>query len=337
MNFFVTNREILTDKGKEFIREDGREAAGDNLRFGTYNLANRAFSLFPEPSNEADMIYAMGSSQKTEELVGSFRFFREIYEQLIHEGKNRTDVLFFIHGFNTDLEGVRNNIATLHKKYVANKDSPIEHIVIFTWPGRSPKLPFHYRDDKKDAIRSGEVLARGMKKLIKFFQKFLYQEQNKACEQKIHLMVHSMGHRVLKHLMLELKSLNTPVPEIFTEVILMAADIEYDIFEPNNAFDELIDFGDRVHVYYHKEDRVLDISKYTKNFSNRLGRLGRKRLDPALQNVFDANVSRTSDDTDYGLRENILNHWYYYTSSEVVNDVIKVLQGGNSSYFKDFR
>lgn len=32
-----------------------------------------------------------------------------------------------------------------------------------------------------------------------------------------------------------------PIPEVFTEVILMAADIEYDIFETRNVFRNLID------------------------------------------------------------------------------------------------
>ena len=40
--FFITNREIINDgNGNEYIREDGKENAGDDLRFGTYDLASR--------------------------------------------------------------------------------------------------------------------------------------------------------------------------------------------------------------------------------------------------------------------------------------------------------
>jgi len=105
-----------------------------------------------------------------------------------------------------------------------------------------------------------------------------------------------MGHRVLKHTLLLMKEKNIPVPELFKEILLMAADIEYDIFEPGNAFTSLLDFGDRIHIYFHEEDKVLDISKYTKNFSNRMGRHGRKKVDPSLKYVLDANATKCKDD-----------------------------------------
>jgi len=137
-----------------------------------------------------------------------------------------------------------------------------------------------------------------------------------------------MGKRLLKHMM---RSLKTKY-ELFKEIILVAADIEYTIFERDEAFYSLIDLGYRVHVYHHEHDLVLDISKYTKNFDNRLGRYGRKRIDPTLRDVFDANITTTKDDPNQGIEEQSLNHWYYYSSSEVVKDITLVLKGKNSSY-----
>ena len=331
MNFFITNREIIKKGNKEFIREDGREHAGDNLRFGTYELETKKFDLFPEPKKDVDLIFSKTREKRNSNLAGSVRFFNELYEQLIQDEDTDNDVLFFIHGFNTDLNGVRDNFKTLNEKYVDNENSPIKHIVIFTWPGRSPLIPYHYFDDKKDAIRSGEALARGIEKLKEFFKKFLYQDKNQPCNRKINMMIHSMAHRVLKHMMIELKRRDVFIPELFTEILLMAADIEYDIFESQNAFESLIDFGDRIHIYYHKRDRVLDISKYTKNFSNRLGRIGRRKIEHGVLNTVDVDVSDTNDDEGYGFREDALNHWYYYSSNEVVDDVISVLNGGKSN------
>jgi len=190
MNFFITNREIIEENTtKEYIREDGCEKAGDNLRFGTYSVSSKKFKLYPEPDNDADLLYKNITQKTAKGLRGSSRFFKTLYDNLSIETK-RNDVLFFIHGFNTDLDGVRENFKTLHNKYVVNKESPIEHIVIFTWPGRSPLLPIHYCDDKKDAIRSGESLARGFGKLISFFRDFLGRGKNAACNQNIHLMAH---------------------------------------------------------------------------------------------------------------------------------------------------
>lgn len=333
MNYFITNREIIKKGSKETIREDGKENAGDNLRFGKYNIITRIFELFEEPTNDAELNYSNVNKNVKNDLKGSAKFFSQIYTELILDDTSKSDVLFFIHGFNTDLNGVRKAFERLNKYYVENEDSPIKHVIIFTWPGMHPLIPMHYFDDKKDAIRSGEALARGIDKIIRFLKEFLVNAGNKPCNKTINLMVHSMGHRVLKHMMLELKKNGaSPLPELFGEIILLAADIEYDIFEPNEAFPNLIDLGKRVHVYFHQNDRVLDISKYTKNFSNRLGRYGRKRIDKAQIDVIDAEVTEVTEDIEVTLENRLLNHWYYYTSTEVINDIISVLNGKLSNY-----
>jgi esterase/lipase superfamily enzyme len=332
MDFFITNREIIKDAEAEYIRADGLEHAGDNLRFGQYDNLSDTFILYEEPQTDADITYSDINTGPKEQLKGSAHFFRELYDQLCKDSGPKNDVLFFIHGFNTDLEGVRDNFKMLRRLYAEDPESPINHIIIFTWPGRCPVVPVHYFDDMKDAIRSGETLARGMQKVIRFFKEFLVNAGNIPCERKIHFMAHSMGHRVLKHMMLELKTNRTPLPDLFGEILLMAADIEYDIFELNDVFPHLIDLGKRVHVYFHHNDKVLDISKYTKNFSNRLGRYGRKRIDPLQVDVIDVNVTSIKEDINTNLKVSLLNHWYYYTSSEVVEDVINIMNGKKSAF-----
>ncbi|MCA4894809.1 MAG: alpha/beta hydrolase [Cytophagales bacterium] len=333
MNFFITNREIITDSnGVESVREDGKEKAADKLRFGTY--ADGKFILYPEPDNELEGSYANLANKNVNDLKGSAHFFKLLYDELSKGGKNakNNNVLFFIHGFNTNLEDVRSAFKKLQKLYVDNPKCPISHIIIFTWPGMSPKIPYHYFNDREDAIASGKALARGIEKVTKFFQTFLLADGNEPCNRSIHLMAHSMGNRVLEHVMLELKKNQSQTRELFSEVILMAADVNYNIFEPNEPFSGLIEMGKRVHVYFHEGDRVLDISKYTKNFSNRLGRYGRKKIDSAQIDVFDSNVSKVKDDLETDFSTDKLNHWYYYSSSEVVSDVAEVLNGKKSKY-----
>lgn len=335
MNFFITNREIINPGlPDEHIREDGREHSGDNLRFGSYDLKTKNFTLFPEPSKVSDNIYEDIKKKPIESLTGSARFFRSVYEALCRVPANQpNDVLFFIHGFNTDLDGVRSAFKTLNEKYVDKKNSPVKHIIIFTWPGMSPKIPLHYNNDKNDAIRSGEAFARAIDKVVQFFREFFLISRNPICKRNIHLMVHSMGNRVLKHVMIELERRgDNVIPELFNNILLMAADIEFEIFEPGEAYYNLIKLGQRIHVYFHQKDVVLDISKFTKNFNNRLGRYGRRQIDPALGDIIDARVTGTRDDPRSGLQSNALNHWYYYTSTEVVNDVIGVLNGKISQF-----
>jgi hypothetical protein len=55
-------------------------------------------------------------------------------------------------------------------------------------------------------------------------------------------------------------------------------------------------------------------------------------LIPLQIDIRDVNVSKTKDDLKVGFDEDNLNHWYYYSSTEVVNDIVQVLNGKNSKY-----
>lgn len=320
-HYLITNREIYRDSnGNEQIRPDGGERAGDNLRFGTYDIDDKKFEIFPEPRTEADLAYrAIKVDDKTDTLHGSSRFFKELYDAMMLDSPLQGDVLVFIHGFNTSLKSVEEAFRSLHENYVIPDDNSIKHIVILTWPGKKKEVPLHYRNDKKDAERSGEAFARGIEKLIGFFIEFLgpADSGNPACGKNLHLMAHSMGNRVLKHMVLELLKERQNLPELFKSISLVAADVEYDIFEYDGAFRKLIDMGDKINIYYHRGDNILDISKYTKNFTNRLGRVGRSRNDPnqpAIQE-FDCTLYH-QDQGD--LLERKGDHWYYYTSSQAI-------------------
>ena len=69
MNFFITNREIITNPDRtESIREDGKENAGDNLRFGTYDITAEKFTLFAEPDSTQEIVYENLATKNTDEL-----------------------------------------------------------------------------------------------------------------------------------------------------------------------------------------------------------------------------------------------------------------------------
>ena len=320
-HYFITNREIISKNGKEAMRPDGKERAGDNLRFGTYDIGSKSFEIFPEPKSEADLAYRnLDPNANPDQLFGSSRFFMELYDAMKKDGADAPegDTLVFIHGFNTNVESVQQAFHSLHKHYVEPGNNPIKHIIIITWPGQTKNVPLHYRNDANDAERSGKAFARGMEKLIDFFKLFLNPKTgNEACGRNLHLMAHSMGNRVLKHMVLELLQHRTNLPEIFKTINLVAADVEYDIFEKEAAFLHLLDMADKINIYFHEGDNILDISKYTKNFTNRLGRLGRKRKDPIQPEIQDFDC--TAMDQDLGdLAERKGDHWYYYTSSQAI-------------------
>ncbi len=343
MNFFITNREIINaGTASEQIREDGKENAGIDLRFGLYHISkpkDQQFELFPDPTKPEELLYTSLDAVKTADLNGSARFFKAIYDETIKTPKKSStgvlqgDIIFFIHGFNTNMDGVRSLFKELNDKYINNPDSSVSHAIVFTWPGKTLNLPLHYRNDARDAEASGLTLARCLhSKVIPFMRQFLAIEGNEPCDRKFHLMTHSMGNRVLEHFVRESIYLDS-IHELFDQIILLAADVEYNLFDPNKTFSDLIGFGQRIHIYFHEKDGVLDISKYTKNFNNRLGRYGRKSNNMEAPDIIDANVSKTKDDTNAKFREREFNHWYYYSSSEVINDIIEVMKGKKKSKY----
>ena len=74
--------------------------------------------------------------------------------------------------------------------------------------------------------------------------------------------------------------------------------------------------GDKERV----SDNVLDISKYTRNFTNRLGRHGRhgrKQKDQGITEITDHDCTNYPQDKGDAM-ERKGDHWYYYTSSEAI-------------------
>lgn len=345
-HYLVTNRMVTTTKEKhsvkvnarEYLLTSGAEEAQDNLRYGEFSFEpGRIRSL-----NDFDITLHEDLTEKQQEeyrdkekLPKDFQFgSRKVFDEIHADGMANTDtkgdVLVFIHGFNNDLLGALQTVAKLHQRYVVPEGSPIKHIVLFTWPSRENLLK--YRDDARDAVKSGYALARALMKLGEQFNRLIRDAMrrdrspaNAFCDYRLHLMCHSMGNRVCEAMMTELKAMDKRPNNMFGEILLMAADVDDDVLDENKPMHELISLGERVHVYYHNNDGALSISEKTKNAFNRLGRWGARRTLPLPDDVHQADVSHVGDEET--LREQVAHHWYYLNSKQVATDVIDVLNG----------
>lgn len=320
-HYFITNRKV---SGKT-IHEDGDETAQDSLRFGEYDVKTKKYQLYPDKRVTAGNEFP-SYANKSFDSLGSGRFFKSLYDAM--SAKDGGDVLVFVHGFDTNLKGAWENITDLHNKYVMNEDCPVKHIVIFTWPGKDLKIPLHYRNDFKDAERSGNEFYRAVKMFAKFNDSFFRRKDEKGnrmerCNNKIHLMCHSMGHVVLRSMFRESKNYSDPVDSTFSEVLLMAANIEWDDLQPGKDMENIGDLCDRAHIYFNNSDNVLDVARYTKRrFRKQLGRYGVKDISQMDKNVFQVETTKLKKD-----EKGLLDHWYYFASKMVVADVTEVLKG----------
>lgn len=344
-HYIITNRETSNLKApnfikvnaNEYLRTDGCEEAQDNLRYGTVTfdpkkakkLKDFQVFLHADPTiKESEVLYETGKLPKGKEL-GSAKVFSELYEKGKRAGADREHTLVFIHGFNSDLAVALETLAHLHRRYVENPQCPVQHIVMFTWPAMCKIL--RYRDDARDSVLSGYALARSFASFRDFLLKQFKNEGNRNfCEQKIHLMCHSMGNRVLESMIAHLLAMGITINSVFSEILLVAADVDYDVLEQPKPLYRLIDLGERVHVYYHNGDNALGISEHTKNAFNRLGRWGAKNTIGLPDDVYQADVSDIGDDNKF--INKVVHHWYYYNSDSVCDDIAVVLGGGNSVF-----
>jgi esterase/lipase superfamily enzyme len=327
-HFLVTNREVFKSPDGEYLRADGGEHAGHNIRFGIYDSENEFALKLIEDVNTDVVVNYTNKETNLEELKGSERFFKEIYAALKY-GKPHNELLFFVHGFNVGVEDLRKAIEALHDKYVLDPNCPIETIVAFSWPARKGlfggmPVPYdQYWDDAEDAKTSGRVLARFQEKLIVFFKQFFHSENSAdQCGQKLHLLVHSMGNHVLNAMVTEWQNNDRRLPNLFTNILLVAADVDYDFFEHGKPFANLIDFGNNIHIFFHEWDKPLATSKWTKNgLRNRLGQVGRRENNPRQPNIHEIDVTEDRDDNGVSLGEQFTNHGYFITSSEAIKKI----------------
>ncbi|GAC33111.1 alpha/beta hydrolase [Paraglaciecola polaris] len=189
-------------------------------------------------------------------------------------------ILFFVHGYNNDLDDVLTAAAELEELY--------NLIVIpFTWPangGGAVSGTASYLSDKADARASSGAFNRFVAK-IHFFHTLLsescvnrikaivdkkYAGKNNPmaaaslyselvgedCKVKINLLCHSMGNYLLKHSLMT--SDNATSDLVFDNINLVAADSN----NKNHAnWLDCIDVRNRIHVVINEDDAALKASR----------------------------------------------------------------------------
>lgn len=313
LHYLITNRQVLIDKkGKEYLQEDGIDTAGEEneaVRFGVFD--SKKFSKNKKCKSSITL------------LPGSEFDATVVNLKVEDEG----DVMCFIHGFHTDLKCVLENICALEKKYV-HTDSPIKHIVALTWPAQ--KSFFHYQDDARDAELSGYTFAKNYDLIVNFFNIITGAIHGK--KRNIHLLAHSMGNRMLESMMMHLLKRNDIVlSPLFKEVILAAADADWDVFEGPRAFAKLSHMCERITVYHHERDMALYISETAKNKFKRLGKFGFKSIEKISGNVYSVDCTDITDGPC--LESKLIQHWYYQDSNHTVHDIIQVFKGKHVNDF----
>ena len=359
----ITNRHIAVKNGKEIIEPGGKEEAGSNLRFAEYLPGKRGDALesryrlyddMPQKEVVAKVSEATGevtfknpyadnankfsnfTKPQLRQLDGSERFFASLYQAMRNGREQGGDTLLFVHGFNNDLEKALDTLEELVETYVKDPNCTIDNVVLFTWPSCGNLL--RYRNDQQDARNSGIAMLRAYCMLQEFFNTAFAPKRvgtgatanialrNPLCDKHIHLMCHSMGNQVLVALMEAMIKDGVAVKNLFTELVMVGSDVDWDSFNPQKPLFHINNICERVSVYYNDKDFALFISDTTKGHPKRLGKDGPQNLTDIPSHIYFMDVSKAPDINPLG-RDAIIHHWYYKDSAVVRADILQVFAG----------
>jgi esterase/lipase superfamily enzyme len=234
---------------------------------------------------------------------------------MIHHAR---DTVIFVHGYNVSFRQALTSAAQLKRNFSTIKGGPGVNVVLFSWPSDGSMMPYiAYGNDRQDAQASGPGFARGLLKVADFLRGSSAEE---ACDQRLHLVAHSMGNYVLRHTVQEYVKQSSGRPaRIFDQVLLMAADEDDDTFEYDHKMKPLPRLAKRVNVYFNNEDRAMAVSDKTKGNPDRLGDDG-----PRVPRSIPGKVALI-DTTQ--VVAGLVEHSYFLDTPRVVADMQKVLVG----------
>jgi esterase/lipase superfamily enzyme len=219
--------------------------------------------------------------------------------------------------------------AELKLRYQFDSGRPL-NVFAFCWPSDGEMVPFlSYYSDRDDAQISGIAIARAMLKLREWLIRLSLEHatggKRRFCNQRIHLVAHSMGNYAFRHAVQSMcGELNGRLEPIFDQVFLMASDEDDDTFEKAHKLGVLPELARAIHVYYSTSDVPLDqLADVTKMLPDRLGTQGPRNKDGLHRKI------NLVDCTSVDWTGSIAHGWhqYYRLRREVYEDVRQILSG----------
>ena len=342
--YLITNRALKSDQKGKLL--DGLEAFGKNpnpegpnelrlmrvSRKANGDWSTRAINdrLTPAQVKKLDEEFKLGIDV-TKPWPGSLQVACELFRQASVQNKA---ILFFVHGYNNDVEDVVKAALQIEKLYDVI-------VVPFTWPangGGKISGTASYLSDKADARVSAGALNRavgkiqqlhmmlteGRKKLLfaraqkkhpengQDAQSYFVKLVEKDCAVTLNLLCHSMGNYVFKN---TLKSgSNATSKLVFDNICLVAADTN----NKNHAdWVGKLDVRKRVNIVLNENDAALKVSRI-KPGDEQLARLGHYTRE------LNCPIAHYIDVTD---AEHVGSEHTYFKGEAIENESLKFIFG----------
>ena len=315
--YFATNRNPNRTSNPTSFGKGFHKDALANLRFGKAEVKGKKIKIVV-----ADEVLKKDAARKQKDgkgsKLGSQSVFVDIRKAMATHSR---DTIVFIHGYNVSFKEALQAAAKIQKNF-ETLNGKGANVVLFSWPSDGSMMPYiAYANDRQDAKASGPAFARGFLKLADFLRGATPEE---SCNQKVHLIAHSMGNYVLRNALQEMvRQSPGRVPRVFDQICLMAADEDDDAFEYDHKLKKLPSIAKRVSVYFNNGDAGMAISDKTKGNPDRLGDDG-----PRLPRSVPGKVSLVDCSDIVG---GLVEHSYYLDNDEVIADMRFVFEGVRST------
>lgn len=209
--------------------------------------------------------------------------------------------LIFIHGYNNSFADAARRIAQIAW------DVPFTGATgFFSWPSRSRALAYTKDIEHADAS-------------IPFLEQFIEMVIEKGKVEKLHIIAHSMGNRLMTAVMNRLlnKASFKSQQHLIHQIVLAAPDIDQNVFQ-NTILPEFQNAGIRRTIYASDQDEALSSSETL--------RLGLPRLGDGGNSLFVANGVDTVDASNIESGGN--HHSYIFETKELLTDLHYLLNFG---------
>lgn len=212
------------------------------------------------------------------------------------------NTLIFIHGWNgAYLARFSGYVNSFHHHYV--EENTLNRTISIIWH----KGNLGYSASREKTISFSEKISADFKKLIEFLNR---NALNQMVTHKTHLLCYSMGNYFFQHIFQHVDHHQ----KWFSQIILAAPDLDCNVFERGNGFENLYKIADEITVLQHRSDRLLGASKLILK-RNRLGRNG---LTVNTNVTYIKIIDFTGLGISVGLKDKITHHLYFYRNNHGV-------------------
>ncbi len=243
--------------------------------------------------------------------AGREHFFADMDDALVDSGS--FSLLLFVHGFNTPFEDALVRSAQLSVDLSRRDVFDVGVPVLFSWPSAGKVSLDDYRGDRDLSLAAAPYL-----------EEFLDLLTDNADIDRINIVAHSMGNRVLTQALEDYADnylTRHPDSHLEFRIILVAADVDREIFDATTGI--LDNLKANVTIYTSDADRALQVSTLV----NQKKRLGDTDGDKPYirENEFYQTVDASSVATElFGLGHN-----YYSDNPFILGDILCAMSEAN--------